>query len=409
MQKKFIFRKTAAAVLSAALVCLFGTAEYCSGKLPETVTVDRITLDRQYEEVKFAGLPELSCTISSSSPHRAVVSLFGAIPAGSIAVREEELPEVVPGGTPFGMKLLMDGVMVTGLGEVSACGGGICPAADAGIAEGDVIRTAGGLPVSSNRELQEIISRSEGEAITLTVSRNGITHETLLHPARADCDGVWRGGMWVRDSIAGIGTMTFIVPETGKFAGLGHPVCDADTGELVPLQSGEAVPVELSPVKRGERGIPGELRGKLSRTGSYGLLFRNSRSGIYGTLTSQAARELSRGREKISVAHRQQVHEGEAYILTSAEKGAPAQYTAEVEKVDYTSPSGNRADGKDMVIRITDRALLDASGGIVQGMSGSPVIQDGCLIGAVTHVFVADPSRGYAIFAETMLEAAGDV
>lgn len=402
MRKGNIFRKTAAALLSAALVCLFGTAEYYSGKLPDSVTVGSISAGQTAEQMQFAGIPELSCTPLSSS--RAAVSLFGAVPVGSIGIRETELPEVVPGGAPFGIKLLMDGVMVTGLGCFADISGEErCPAADAGIAEGDVIRTADGISVISNKGLQDIIAGSGGKPVKLTVSRSGITHETVLYPAMSADGGIWRGGMWVRDSLAGIGTMTFIEPGSGRFAGLGHPVCDSSTGELIPLHSGEAVPVELGQVKRGEKGIPGELRGQLSRTGSTGILDRNSSSGIYGSLTEQAAERYGRG-ETVPVARRQQVHEGEAYILSTVGGETPERYEITVESVDYAAPSADRADGKDMVIRITDEELIRKSGGIVQGMSGSPVIQDGRLIGAVTHVFVSDPTAGYAIFAETMLE-----
>ena len=149
--------------------------------------------------------------------------------------------------------------------------------------------------------------------------------------------------------------------------------------------------------------MPGELRGQLSRTGSTGILDRNSRSGIFGVLTEQAAREYGR-EEPVPVARRQQVHEGAASVISTVSGGRPERYDITVESVDYAAPPADRADGKDMVIRITDEELIRKSGGIVQGMSGSPVIQDGRLIGAVTHVFVADPTRGYAIFAETMLE-----
>lgn len=401
MRKRDIFRKTAAAILSAAMICLYGAAEYYSGRLPASVTVGSYA-GRAHEQLGFAGLPELSCTVLS--PSRASVSLFGAVPVGSIDLRETELPEVIPGGGPFGIKLLMDGVMVTGLSCFADISGAErCPAADAGIAEGDVIRTADGISVISNKGLQNIIAGSGGEPVKLTVSRSGITHETLLYPAKSADGGIWRGGMWVRDSLAGIGTMTFIEPGTGRFGGLGHPVCDSATGELIPIHSGEAVAVELGEVKRGEKGIPGELRGQLSRTGSTGLLDRNSPSGIYGSLTEQAAKEYGGG-EPLPVARRQQVHEGEAFILSTVSGGRPEKYSITVENVDYAAPSADKADGKDMVIRITDEELIRKSGGIVQGMSGSPVIQDGRLIGAVTHVFVADPTRGYAIFAETMLE-----
>nr|MDE5620074.1 SpoIVB peptidase [Ruminococcus sp.] len=206
--------------------------------------------------------------------------------------------------------------------------------------------------------------------------------------------------MWVRDSIAGIGTMTFFNKTTGEFAGLGHPVCDSDTGELVPIYSGEAVPVEITDAKKGSKGIPGELHGQFMYGGSFGILNRNNSCGVYGMLSESAVQALSVNCEQYKMGYRQDVKTGEAEILTTVSGDIPQKYKIEIEKIDYNSAEST----KNMVIRITDKELLDRTGGIVQGMSGSPIIQDGKLIGAVTHVFVSDPTKGYAIFAENMAE-----
>jgi stage IV sporulation protein B len=207
--------------------------------------------------------------------------------------------------------------------------------------------------------------------------------------------------MWVRDSIAGIGTMTFIDPETGAFAGLGHPVCDTDTGGIIPIQSGEAVPVEITGTRRGVTGKPGELRGRFTRSPFFGVLDRNCESGIYGRLSESALSELSDGAEEYRLGYRQEITTGAAEIYATTDGSVPRKYSAEIESVDY---SGSEAT-KNMVIHITDPDLLRETGGIVQGMSGSPIVQNDRLIGAVTHVFVSDPTRGYAIFAENMLVA----
>ncbi|MBR2284456.1 MAG: SpoIVB peptidase [Ruminococcus sp.] len=395
MQLKKKLRAAAAGLLSAAVITLSGAGLHYFSRLPDCVMVDSCSA---VEELHFAGYPEISLVPGAGG--RASAVLFGAVPVKSIQVVESEAPLVYAGGSPFGIKLLMDGVMVTELDDVRSADGTLsCPAAAAGISEGDVIRTAGGVSVVSNKGLQTIIGSSGGEPVTLTVSRGGETREAVLTPVMSETDGSWRGGMWVRDSIAGIGTMTYIDPETGSFAGLGHPVCDSETGELVPLQSGEAVPVELADVKKGEHGIPGELRGTLSHTGSYGVLTLNSGAGIFGSLSSSSVRELSRGSELVPLGYRQDVTEGEAYIYASVKGSTPKRYSVEIESVDYSG------GGKDMVIHITDEQLIAESGGIVQGMSGSPVIQSGRLVGAVTHVFVADPTRGYGIFAESMMQA----
>ena len=205
--------------------------------------------------------------------------------------------------------------------------------------------------------------------------------------------------MWVRDSIAGIGTMTFFNKKTGEFAGLGHPICDADTGEIVPVYSGEAVPVEITEAKKGEKGIPGELRGSFAN-GTFGVLERNNSCGVYGRLTENGLEELCRDSQEFIMGYRQDITTGEAEIYTTVSGSAPERYKIEIESIDFNS----KESAKNMVIRITDKRLIKSCGGIVQGMSGSPIIQNDRLIGAVTHVFVADPTRGYAIFADNMAE-----
>lgn len=390
---KKIISKLSAAVLSAVLAGSFGAAEYYSKKLPEGFTAEAGA------PLGIAGYPLLS--MKSDGADSAAVTFLGAIPVKNVAVRQEEAPVLTVGGSPFGIKLLMEGVMVTSLGSVAGADGSrSCPAEDAGIAPGDVIRLADGKPVSSNADMQSVISSSGGEPVELSVRRGDRDITTQLKPV-CSAEGVWRGGMWVRDSIAGIGTITFIRKEDGAFAGLGHPVCDSDTGEAVPVHSGEAVPVEITDARRGIRGIPGELRGTFLQGASYGILTDNCESGVCGRLTHASCRELCRDPGEYKLAYRQEISPGKAQIRTTVTGGEPELYDAEIERIDYSGGPG----GKDMVIRITDPELLSVTGGIVQGMSGSPIIQDGRIAGAVTHVFVSDPARGYGIFAETMLEA----
>ncbi len=395
MQIKKIIRKTAAVLLSAAVLGLFGTAGCYSLRLPESVTVS------SDGRVGFAMYPELRCTGSVSGADRATLSLFGAIPVKSVSVRQEEAPTLIVGGRPFGVKLLMEGVMVTATGKVDCPGDDVCPAELAGVEVGDVIRLADGEKLSSNADLQQVISESGGRDVALSLTRGGAELQACLHPVWSESAKAWRGGMWVRDSIAGIGTMTFIDPETGAFAGLGHPVCDTDTGGIIPIQSGEAVPVEITGTRRGVTGKPGELRGRFTRSPFFGVLDRNCESGIYGRLSESALSELSDGAEEYRLGYRQEITTGAAEIYATTDGSVPRKYSAEIESVDY---SGSEAT-KNMVIHITDPDLLRETGGIVQGMSGSPIVQNDRLIGAVTHVFVSDPTRGYAIFAENMLVA----
>lgn len=403
LKRKII--KSAAALLSVGFVVLFGTAGYYSSQLPSAVTVET------GKALELSGFPELCCTSSydkavpvsgtCSGTEQVTVSLFGIIPVKNVEVRHAEAPVFAVGGRPFGIKLLMEGVMVTGLGDVEDKNGKYsCPAEKAGIRVGDVIRLADGNALTSNESLQQLISASEGRIVELSVERDGKVFSAELQPVLSRRSSEWKGGMWVRDSIAGIGTMTFFDRKTGHFVGLGHPICDSDTGGIVPVHSGEAVPVEITDVRRGAQGVPGELRGSFLSGESFGVLDRNRNSGIYGVLSAEALDALSADCKEFTMAYSQDVKVGPAEIYSTITGTVPEKYTAEIESVDYSSGST-----KNMVIRITDKRLLEASGGIVQGMSGSPVVQDGKLIGAVTHVLVSDPSRGYGIFAEKMAES----
>lgn len=405
MHIKSKIKKTAAAVLSAAVAGLFGISGYYSSRLPETITAE------SGQELTIAEYPEITCasfgnnTVAASetfpASRQATLTLFGTIPVKSVEIREEEAPTLIAGGNPFGIKLLMDGVMVTELGRVEDENGiKVCPAEEAGVKVGDVIRFADTIPITSNSELQGIIGGSCGRTVKLTINREGTEFIAYLRPVYSKEAREWRGGMWVRDSIAGIGTITFINKATGEFAGLGHPICDSDTGEMVPLSSGEAVPVEITEAKRGETGIPGELRGRFCSDGTLGILNRNNSCGIFGSLNDDALEEFCSSGDEYKMGYRQEITTGKAYILATVSGGAPKKYEISIESIDYKGTEST----KNMIIRITDEELLASTGGIVQGMSGSPIIQSGKLIGAVTHVFVADPTKGYAIFAENMAE-----
>ena len=384
---KISLKKTAAFILSASMLSLFGTAEYYSEKLPANFMADK------GQSIQIAAYPNLSFTKDSQTS--ATVSLFGAIPVKNVGIDEREIPLLAVGGNTFGIKLLMEGVLVTGFGEVEDVNGiKSCPADESGIRKGDIIKYVNNIPVDSNAQFQDIVNASEN--VMLTVQRDGEDFDVNITPAVSE-SGVKKCGMWIRDSIAGIGTVTFIDTETGRFAGLGHPICDTDTGEIIPIHSGEAVPVEITDAKKGVAGIPGEVHGRFSGE-SYGELTLNTNTGVYGILNSETLENICADSEKYLLGCRQDITEGEAYIYTSVCGETPQKYSAVIEKVDY-----NSEDTKNMIIRITDDELIGRTGGIIQGMSGSPIIQNDKIIGAVTHVFVADPTRGYGIFAENML------
>ncbi len=347
--------------------------------------------------------------------------LGGIIPVKTVTAVESEARYVIPSGNVFGLKMLTDGAVIASLSPVETMSGTVCPAELAGLQSGDIILSANGQKINSFNTLTSVISAAgeSGQSVCIIYSRENIQKETVLTPVQTT-DGSWLAGMWVRDSSAGIGTITFYDPYSGCFAALGHGVCDADTGVLLPLQWGEVCGATIMGVTRGVTGTPGELQGAfldgafslsalLGNDGvissgtvlqnlSCGLIVRADNSLALSGMINNAKRAM------IEVCPSQEVHTGEAKILSTIGGTQPQLFDVQIEKVSFSDQDTSR----NMVVRITDPELIAATGGIVQGMSGSPIIQGGRLIGAVTHVFVSDAERGYGIFAETMLDALDD-
>lgn len=325
--------------------------------------------------------------------------LFGMLPVKTVRTVASATRTVTVSGAPFGVKMFADGALVVAFSDQLTALGTENPAKEAGLRLGDVIVSAAGQAIHGNEELSMAITSAEGDPIEVVFSRDGVQHTCTLIPVRDRDSGVWRAGVWVRDSSAGIGTLTFVDTEYGTFAGLGHAVSDSDTGADFPLLSGEIVPVTIIGVQKGAAGAPGELQGEFSGAAALGTVSANDATGVYGTLQNPAAAVTG---QVMPVAEIQQVAPGPAQILTTIDGTAPRWYDVTIERVNMTAGDPNR----NLLIRVTDDRLLSATGGIVQGMSGSPVVQNGTLVGAVTHVLVNDPTRGYGIFAATMLERA---
>ena len=322
----------------------------------------------------------------------AEVKLLGCVAVKQVSVAVVEEKSVIVSGAPIGIKMFTEGAVVVGMTDVNSEEGMRSPAREAGLRIGDVIIEANGKAVAGNEQFSEAIS-SGGEDIPIKYERGGRIEETLLTPAKLK-EGGYRAGIWVRDSAAGIGTLTFYLPSEGRFAGLGHAVCDVDTGQILPLRSGELVNVLVTGVVQGRAGKPGELTGVFSGGAAIGRLEMNNDTGIYGTM-AEAPEGIA-----AELALRNEVQTGPATILATVEGAQAREYKVYIEKVNLT----DRNPTKNMVIRIEDSGLLEKTGGIVQGMSGCPIMQNGKLVGAVTHVFVNDPTRGYGIFAENMLD-----
>ncbi|MBR6760724.1 MAG: SpoIVB peptidase [Oscillospiraceae bacterium] len=385
------FRKAITALI-AAFALLGSSMGYYAGTLPDHFYTE-VNTPLELETV----LPVTASTsiASSHTAQETTLRLFGLFPFKTVALTSVQRAELYPGGEPFGIRMLMAGVMVVSTGEISTDSGSCCPAEDAGIRVGDVIQSINGKSVHSNQDIQKAIAASEGSPVSVTLLRDHARYTFTVHPVFSRLHCRWQTGMWVRDSTAGIGTVTYYMAaenQSAYFAGLGHAVCDVDTGEQIPLASGEVAAVRITDVQAGQPGIPGELHGQFAGTADTGVLFSNTECGLFGSM-----HKLPPNKQAVELAFKQEVTTGEAMIYTTIEGESPAAYTIEIEEV-HSADTGTR----NMVIHITDPALLALTGGIVQGMSGSPILQNGRLIGAVTHVFVKDPTRGYAIFAENM-------
>jgi stage IV sporulation protein B len=313
------------------------------------------------------------------------VALCGAVGAGAADMSRH----LVPVGHTVGIKLFARGVVVVKLSE------GGTPARAGGLRTGDVIVKCAGSAVTSSEQFKALLQESGGEATDLQVRRDGDSVTLSVAPSQND-QGVYGIGAWIRDSMAGIGTVTYYDPETGDFGALGHGITDVDTAQLMPFANGSILPSTVKAVRRGEHGAAGELRGAFDLTGDLGSLSANTDSGIFGKLEADGD-ALPLG-EALPVGTAQP---GPAVIRTNVRGDAVEEFEIQIEKV-----LPQAADGRDLVLKVTDPELIALTGGIVQGMSGSPILQNGRIVGAVTHVLVNDPTKGYGILIETMLKAA---
>ena len=336
--------------------------------------------------------PETDATLASASlPASATYTAV-------LSADTEDLRDLMlyPGGMPFGVKFYTDGVMVVGFCDIDTGKGSVNPAARAGLHAKDVILKIDGEELKGAADMTARIEASKGKPMKLTCRRSGKEFETTLTPVLSAAEGQYKTGIWVRDSGAGIGTVTFLFPDSGAFAGLGHGICDADTGALVQMRKGAVSDVTISSVVKGAAGAPGELKGHFN-PGRSGALLGNSNCGVWGVFSEVP--ELSC--EPMPIGLRDDITEGDAYILCTASGEEIQKYDIRISNIKRDAKGS-----KCFTVTVTDPDLLALTGGIVQGMSGSPIIQNGKLVGAVTHVLINDPSTGYGIFIENMLSAA---
>lgn len=399
-EKLRAFIKFLCCICSVICITVFALMFFVEYTIPESIiTIDKIS----YNVPKIFGLPLLNVNVKSdlnvakgndeSIPQEAEIDFLNIIPIKNIQITNSKRKYVVVGGDIFGIKLYTDGVIVVDTDVVETKSGKINPAENAGIVIGDVIKEIDGVQVKSTKHLVELFEKSQGEKIKLKIFRDGEEKNLIFKTYMDTVIGKYKAGLWVRDSTAGLGTVTFYNQDNNSFAGLGHPIYDIDTQKILPMKYGEMAEATIKGLYKSSNGSVGELCGVLSGKDK-GNLCINDETGVYGFVFSKIKGD------SVPLAVKQEISLGDAQITCTVDNSGPQYFDIKIIKIYSNSQSVN----KDMIIKITDEELLSKTGGIVQGMSGSPIIQNGMLVGAVTHVFVNDPTQGYAIFAERMLE-----
>lgn len=352
---------------------------------------------KEGDKVEGKGLYCFSA-LNKMSEQKVKVKIFGVLNVKSVNILRVPDIYVIPGGTPIGVKIDTKGLMVIALSEFKTSESRIIsPSGAAGIAVGDYIIDINGSKLKTAEDLMREINNCEGKQISFLIKRGSETKTIKVKPEKSEKDGKYKIGLWVRDSISGIGMMTFYDSKTNKFAALGHPITDMDTHDIISVGDGEINKASIISIRKGSKGSPGELRGIfINEDKPLGKIEKNTNCGIFGEAFIPS--ELKGKKMKIGL--RNEIKLGDAKVLTTIEGDTPKLYNIKIEKLF----SQNVPGPKSMVIRITDEKLLSKTGGILQGMSGSPIIQNNKIIGAVTHVLVNRPDTGYGVYIEWMLQ-----
>lgn len=309
---------------------------------------------------------------------------------------------VIPGGEAIGLRLYTSGVLVVGMSEIVGTDNkSYSPYKDSGIQEGDMIVKIDDKAITCTSDLITKVNECNGNSVEITYVRDGNNYITEIKPTKTE-ENEYKLGLWVRDAAAGVGTITYYDPESQMFGALGHGILDIDTDQLIDIAKGEVITSKILSIVKGEKGKPGEVQGSIDNGKVIGEVYKNTNFGIYGKLIDVS---LIEGGKTLEVMPRDEVKLGKATIICTLDNNKREEYEIEIERL-YTSTNRNN---KNMIIKVTDERLLEKTGGIIQGMSGSPILQDGKFVGAVTHVMVNNPEKGYGIFADTMLKQMKEV
>ena len=333
------------------------------------------------------------------------LKLLGLIPLKNVNLNVVERPNLIPGGNSIGVRLNTKGVLIVAVTDVIDINGErISPAKDSGLKVGDSILAINDEKIINAEQVVEILNKIKNEEVKVTILRNNVEFDTKASSVQCMQDNSYRLGIWVRDKTTGIGTLTYRNPANNTFGALGHGITDVDTGKLLTVEDGLIMNAKVSDITQGRKGVPGEIKGVFYKTNEViGDIKINNEFGIYGKLEEDYF--VNNDIESFPIGFKEEVTIGEAHILTTIEDNIVEKFEINIEKVE----THDKANQKSMIIKITDPKLLEKTGGIVQGMSGSPIIQNGKIIGAVTHVFINDPTKGYGLFIEWMLEKDGEL
>lgn len=307
-------------------------------------------------------------------------------------------------GNIAGVKLYTSGILVVGMSEIEGMDNmKHKPYENSGIEEGDSIISIDNTKISTTQDLIDTVNASSGKDLAIEYVHNNATATCSITPVKTS-NNEYKLGLWVRDSAAGVGTVTFYDSSTKSFGALGHGITDIDTEELINIESGEFITTQILNIKKGENGNPGRIQGTIDNQTNIGSIYKNTKFGIYGKVSNPSALHIDSSK-KMDVALREEIKEGPATILCNLDGTFPKEYSIKIERI-YRE---NNYDNKSMKIKVTDEDLLSKTGGIIQGMSGSPIIQNGKFVGAVTHVLVNKPTEGYAVFGDIMLKQIREV
>ena len=337
--------------------------------------------------------------INQTGNQKLTLNLFENFEVKKLNVDVIPKTTVIPVGNVAGLKLYTNGVLVVGMTEIEGIDNKkYKPFKNTGIEEGDRILSVDNINISTVDELTQKVNQSQGKKIELEYVHKEETKECSITPVQTDASQ-YKLGLWVRDSAAGVGTVTFYEPSTKMFAALGHGITDIDTEELIDISSGEFVTSRIINISKGTNGNPGKIQGSIDGGQAIGEIYKNTKFGVYGKVDNLSALNIDSSKE-MKVALRDEIQEGEASILCSLDNGVTKEYKINIDKIFLN----NDYDNKSMKIRITNQELIEKTGGIIQGMSGSAIIQNGKFVGAVTNVLVSNPLEGYAVFGDTMIK-----